>query len=98
MDFETAFRPNLHILPLPQQRLWGELRTVPEEFTLYGGTAVALHLAHRQSIDFDFFGKRPFDPVTIKDRLSAAARAVDLDALPSIDALEVGSRDGGLER
>ena len=25
---------------------------------LYGGTAVALHLGHRHSIDFDFFGNR----------------------------------------
>jgi hypothetical protein len=35
---------------------------VPAEFTLYGGTAIALHLGHRHSADFDFFGSRPFDP------------------------------------
>ena len=35
---------------------------------LYGWTAVALHLGHRQSADFDFFGNRPFDPA----RLTAA--------------------------
>jgi hypothetical protein len=34
---------------------------VPEEFALYGGTALALHLGHRQSLDFDFFGTRRFD-------------------------------------
>lgn len=36
--------------------LWQELAGVPSNFTLYGGTAVALHLGHRQSVDFDFFG------------------------------------------
>jgi hypothetical protein len=30
-------------------------------FVLYGGTAVALHLGHRQSIDFDFFSSAPLD-------------------------------------
>jgi hypothetical protein len=28
---------------------------------LYGGTALALHLAHRNSVDFDFFGSRALD-------------------------------------
>ncbi len=56
------FSPRLEILPPPQLRLWAELAEVPEEFVLYGGTAVALHLGHRQSIDFDFFGSKPLDP------------------------------------
>ena len=54
------FAPRLDILPKPARRLWDELATVPPEFVLYGGTAVALHLGHRQSADFDFFGNRPF--------------------------------------
>lgn len=57
--------PRLDILPPPQQRLWGELIDVPESFILYGGTAVALHLGHRESIDFDFFGTTEFDPRTL---------------------------------
>jgi len=28
---------------------------------MYGGTALALHLGHRISIDFDFFNERPID-------------------------------------
>ena len=58
----------MEILPPAQRQLWNELDQVPTEFTLYGGTAIALHLGHRQSVDFDFFGSRPFDP----DRLQAA--------------------------
>lgn len=59
------FVPRLDILPDPQRRLWDELADVPSEFVLYGGTAVALHLGHRQSVDFDFFGNRPFDSVKL---------------------------------
>ena len=31
-------------------------------FVLYGGTALALHLGHRRSEDFDFFADRDIDP------------------------------------
>jgi len=58
----TAFTPRLDRLPPPQQRLWADLAAVPKEFVLYGGTAIALHLGHRESVDFDFFGNRPLDP------------------------------------
>ena len=62
-----GFRPKLSILPAPQRRLWDELRSVPARFVLYGGTAIALHLGHRQSVDFDFFGDRLFNPATLAD-------------------------------
>ena len=56
-----TFAPRLDILPLPQLRLWEELVYVPPDFTLYGGTAVALHLGHRNSVDFDFFSAKAID-------------------------------------
>ena len=59
------FSPRLDILPQPQRRLWGELAEIPAAFVLYGGTAIALHLGHRQSVDFDFFGNRPLDPTRL---------------------------------
>jgi hypothetical protein len=52
----------LESLPPPQRRLWPELGATPTHFTLYGGTALALHLGHRVSIDFDFFTNTSFDP------------------------------------
>jgi hypothetical protein len=52
------FEPHLEILPAPQRELWTELSSIPGEFVLYGGTALALHLGHRDSIDFDFFSNR----------------------------------------
>ena len=59
------FIPRLDILPPPQKRLWDELATVPVEFVLYGGTAIALHLGHRESVDFDFFGNKSLDPARL---------------------------------
>jgi len=59
------FTPRLDILPQPQRRLWDELADVPSEFVLYGETAIALHLGHRQSVDFDFFGDKSLDPTKL---------------------------------
>lgn len=63
----AGFIPRLDILPKPQRRLWDELVAIPAEFVLYGGTAIALHLGHRQSVDFDFFGTRAFDPMKLAE-------------------------------
>jgi hypothetical protein len=60
-----AFTPRVDILPGAQRRLWLELSDTPSEFTLYGGTAIALRLGHRQSIDFDFFAQTSFEPDTL---------------------------------
>jgi hypothetical protein len=56
------FTPRLEVLPAPQRRLWDELGETPNDFVLYGGTALALRLGHRSSEDFDFFSSRPFTP------------------------------------
>ena len=56
------FHPRLDILPPPQKALWPELAEVPEHFVLYGGTALALRLGHRQSLDFDFFTSENVGP------------------------------------
>ncbi len=69
------FSPRLHILPEAQRRLWSELSAVPGEFTLYGGTALALHLGHRKSVDFDFFGSRAIDVAALEDSVPFLERA-----------------------
>lgn len=48
-------KPRLDILLPPQRRLWPELSATPAGFILYGGTAIALRLGHRRSVDFGFF-------------------------------------------
>src|SRR5439155_672739 len=60
------FKPNLHILPAAQKKLWEELKHTPPEFVLYGGTALALRLAHRHSEDFDFFANNSFAPEALR--------------------------------
>ena len=56
------FRPKLDILPAVQRLIWEDLNQIPRSFVLYGGTAMALRLGHRQSIDFDFFSNERFGP------------------------------------
>lgn len=61
------FTPRMDILPPAQKNLWPELAKAPDlSFTLYGGTAVALRLGHRDSVDFDFFSEKPLDRDAIK--------------------------------
>jgi hypothetical protein len=85
------FNPRLDILPPPQRRLWNELRDVPVDFVLYGGTAIALHLGHRQSIDFDFFGNRPYDPVKL-------VRDIPFMADATITQMEPGTVSANINR
>jgi hypothetical protein len=48
--------PKFEVLPAAQQQIWNVLAAAPRlGFVLYGGTAIALHLGHRRSIDFEFF-------------------------------------------
>jgi hypothetical protein len=63
------FSPKLDILPPAQHRLWPELTRTPTHFTLYGGTAIALRLGHRQSADFDFFSAELFEPRSLLDSI-----------------------------
>lgn len=58
----------MDILPPAQIRLWPELTAAAAlGFVLYGGTAIALRLGHRQSVDFDFFTERPLDRAALHD-------------------------------
>lgn len=52
---------HLEILPKAQRLLWPLLKNIPSCFVLYGGTAIALQLGHRISVDFDFFSDDPLD-------------------------------------
>ena len=56
------FQPKLEVLPPGQRAMWPLLAEVPGHFVLYGGTAVALRLGHRVSVDFDFFSPQAFTP------------------------------------
>ena len=66
---------SLHILPPAQRALWQLLSAVPSHFTLYGGTAIALQLGHRESVDFDFFTRTDFDPQQLLETCLLLERA-----------------------
>ena len=79
----ATFRAKLDILPPPQQRLWAELDATPAEFTLYGGTALALRLGHRRSINFDFFSNATFDPENLARMLPYLSGAERVQVAPN---------------
>jgi hypothetical protein len=88
------FLPHLDVLPVAQRRLWPQLSAVPKEFVLYGGTAVALHLGHRHSIDFDFFSSRPLNLSALESGLPflANARVVQRETNTLSAVVERGGR------
>jgi len=51
-----SFEPQKAILPPAQREIFPQLAPARSmSFVLYGGTAIALYLGHRVSLDFDFF-------------------------------------------
>lgn len=72
-----TLRPRLDALPASQRALWLELAAIPRGFVLYGGTALALRLGHRVSVDFDFFSHGPLDPAAL-DRVAWVRHATVL--------------------
>lgn len=85
--------PRLDILPPAQQAVWHQLAQIPPEFTLYGGTAIALYLGHRVSVDFDFFGFEDFDPDTLLSTLPLLAGAEVIQRDRNTLTCNVGSND-----
>ena len=74
----------LHILPGPQRAFWEEdLVAIPPGWVLYGGTAIALHLGHRQSRDFDFFSSDALDRTALRRSCRLLAEAKTLQDEPN---------------
>lgn len=74
----SELSPRLELLPQAQRLLWPNLQPAAAlGFALYGGTAIALRLGHRASVDFDFFCASPLD------------RSALLSAIPILQASQV---------
>ena len=58
------------ILSPSQQKLLPLLKVFKKEFYLVGGTAVALYIGHRRSIDFDLFKFAPIKPKSLITKIS----------------------------
>ena len=96
----ATLAPNFARMPPSQQTLWPELRpSVELGFVLYGGTAVALHLGHRRSVDFDFFHERALAAEQIRAAFAFLRRATTLQEskdplVVMVSASRPGSRHG----
>jgi hypothetical protein len=83
-----VFSAKLNALPANQRKLYPKLAAAPDlGFVLYGGTALALRLGHRVSVDFDFFSDRRIDKATLRRRIPVLRDAVVLQS--TMDTLTV---------
>ena len=58
------------ILTETQSKLLSIVALFSKKFGLVGGTAIALHLGHRESLDFDLFSFNGFNNYSIKTKIS----------------------------
>ena len=58
-----------NILSLKQTELLPFIKEFKKEFYLVGDTAIALHIGHRRSIDFDLFIHKNFNSKKIKEKI-----------------------------
>lgn len=80
----STFAPALTRLPAPQRKLWPQLVPFAKlGLVLHGGTAIALRLSHRESIDFDFFTEHPLDRPSLLKALPTLRAATALQDEPN---------------
>ena len=59
-----------NILTGEQRQLLPLIQMFANNFGLVGGTAIAFHLAHRRSIDFDLFSYDTFSTISIRNKVN----------------------------
>jgi hypothetical protein len=89
--------PRLDVLPPAQRALWPELARIPRVFVLYGGTALALRLGHRSSIDFDFFAHDPLDHHALERDIPWLREGDALQEEANTRTVFVRAKDGGVK-
>ncbi|MDD3481082.1 MAG: nucleotidyl transferase AbiEii/AbiGii toxin family protein [Patescibacteria group bacterium] len=62
------------ILNKKQRELLPKMAVFSKDFYLVGGTAIALVIGHRSSIDFDFFTNKEFDNEKIRNTIAKIGR------------------------
>ena len=67
-DF-ISHNKHLEILSKQQQELLPYIKNFRRSFYLVGGTAIALHIGHRESIDFDLFTCSKLNKSKIREKL-----------------------------
>jgi len=59
-----------NILTFSQRQILPLIQTFSNNFGLVGGTAIAYHLGHRRSIDFDLFSYNTFSTISIRNKVN----------------------------
>ncbi|MEK6584339.1 MAG: nucleotidyl transferase AbiEii/AbiGii toxin family protein, partial [Nitrospirota bacterium] len=65
------------ILTEEQQRLLTLVKLFRQDYYLAGGTAIALQIGHRRSIDFDLFSVKPLRTIKIINTISRDNHRID---------------------
>lgn len=65
------------VLTKKQQILFSWLKSFAKDFGLVGGTAIALQIGHRQSIDFDLFTNQKLDSAQIRKIIIAKNKKIE---------------------
>jgi hypothetical protein len=87
-------QPRFDVLPAPQRALWPKIECIPRGFVLYGGTAIALRLGHRASVDFDFFSHDPLDHQALERGIPWLREAESLQEEANAKTVLVRAGDG----
>lgn len=69
MHKEILTKEQLKVLPL--------VKKFKKTFGLVGGTAIAFHIGHRESIDFDFFSNKEFKNSQIRKKIIQAGYKIE---------------------
>lgn len=62
------------ILTQEQHELLPLVALFKKDFGMVGGTAIALHLGHRESVDFDMFSKEKFSNISLRRKIEQVRR------------------------
>lgn len=76
------------VLNTNQKQLLPLITTFSPQFGLVGGTAIALHLGHRRSVDFDLFTLQAFDINRVRSQVRTTA-AIEHTFIQGEDELTV---------
>jgi hypothetical protein len=78
------------ILPPEQKIVLPQLQPTRRlGFVLYGGTAIALQLGHRESVDFDFFSDRDIDDELLRKSMPLLENAETTQRAPNTWSMNV---------
>lgn len=93
-----SFEPKTAILPPAQRKIWPQLAPASTlSLVLYGGTAVALQLGHRQSLDFDFFSAERLDKKRLEESFAFLADARTVQESPDTLVVMAGDGEGAVK-